>query len=176
MAAFGDDARFEDVLQKEGDLGGVASSTPFKELKEVRLCNVGVVDRTLLPMELELGVLLRGLLGICICPKGEAARDEVPCVPGCNTIGEDGRGVAVAVLSESRLTLSEMDVPLLFVDKGIFRILDCSGTVGEFLLFSMAHMQLVVNCCCLQQHSLTVFQIFMMNAARERHAIELPSA
>ena len=71
---FGEDARFEDVLRKDGDLGGVASSTPFKELREVRLCNVGVVDRILLPMELELGVLLRGLLGICICPKGEAAR------------------------------------------------------------------------------------------------------
>ncbi len=133
-----EDARFEDVLRKDGDLGGVASSTPFKELKDVRLCNVGVVDRTELPTDPELGVLLRGLLGICTCPKGEAARYETPCALDCKTIGELGRGVAAVVLSESRLTLSEIDVPSLFVDTCGFIVPDCTRAGARPLLFSMA--------------------------------------
>ena len=116
MLAFGDEARVEDVLRKDGDLGGVPSSTPFNELKEVRLCRVGVADRALLPRELELGVLFMGLLGDCTCPNGDAFPWEIFLMPGCETVGELGRGAVVAVLSESRLTLSEMDVPLLFVD------------------------------------------------------------
>ena len=102
------------------------------------MCNVGAVDRTLLPTEPELGVLLRGLLGICICPKGEVARYEAPCVPDCKTTGGLDGGVTAAVLSESRLTLSEMDIPLLFVDAGILGFLDCAGAGAESLLFSMA--------------------------------------
>lgn len=140
----GEDARLEDVLRKDGGLGGVASSTPFKELKDVRLCNVGVVDRTLLPTDPELGVLLRGLLGICTCPKGEAARYEAPCAPDCKTIGEVGSGIVAAVLSESRLTLSEIDVPPLFVDTDRFVVPDFSGTAADSKLSSMADTKVAV--------------------------------
>jgi hypothetical protein len=144
MAVVGEAARFEDVRRKDGGLGGVAWSTPFKELKDVRLCNFGVVDRALLPIDPELGVLLRGLLGICTCAKGDVAWYEAPCAPDCKTIGEVGRGVAAAVLSESRLTLSEIDVPPLFVDTGTFVIPDCSGTATDSMLFSMAVTKIAV--------------------------------
>ena len=149
----GDDARFEDVLRKDGGLGGVASSTPFKELKEVRLCRIGVVDRALLPRELELGVLFMGLLGTCICPNGEAARYGTPCEPDCKTVGELGSGAVAAVLSESRLTLSEMNVPLLFVDTGISIFLCCSGTATGPWLVSMADIKTALAAAA---HSSTV--------------------
>ena len=64
-----------------------------------------------------------------------------------------GRGVAAAVLSESRLTLSDMDVPLLFVDMGIFVVLACPGAGTELLLSSMADMRIVTSRRCSQQRT-----------------------
>lgn len=56
------DARFEDVRRNAGGRGGVP---PCRELIEARLCNVGVLDRSDLPMDAELGVLRSGVFGVC---------------------------------------------------------------------------------------------------------------
>lgn len=120
MLPWGEFARIEEARRKEGDRGGVAPPTLFKELRDVLFSKVGVVDRALLAMELELGVRRRGLLGICIRPYGEGAACNVACPLVCVINGEAGRAVSAAAASESRLTLSESDVSLLFVDWGMF--------------------------------------------------------
>ena len=55
------EANVEEVRRKAGDRGGVTPPIPWREFKDVRLCSVGVIDRSFRPMELELGVLRRGL-------------------------------------------------------------------------------------------------------------------
>lgn len=55
------DARFEDVRRNAGDRGGVP---PCRELNDARLCNVGVLERSDLPMDAELGVLRNGVFGV----------------------------------------------------------------------------------------------------------------
>lgn len=114
--ALGEEAKYDDVRRMAGDRGGVAPPTPCNELRDVRLCNVGVEDRSLPPRELELGVLRRGVRAERVGMEGDA-------VPSCSwfieggTTGEDGgRAVAAAEESESRSILSESKLPSLFVD------------------------------------------------------------
>ena len=52
--------RLEGILRRIGDRGGVAPVPPCIELREVRLRNVGVKDRSFDPVELEVVVLWKG--------------------------------------------------------------------------------------------------------------------
>ena len=112
-----------------GDLGGVDPPALCNELKDGRLCILGVLDCSPLLNELELGVLRRGLF----CSGGRADDKERPpakCLGG-EVMGEDGgRAVAAAALSESRVRSSvggsESTVPWLFVDSDIWLSLECS--------------------------------------------------
>lgn len=45
----GEAARFEEVRRKAGDRGEMRPPVPCKEFNDVRLRNVGVVGRSLLP-------------------------------------------------------------------------------------------------------------------------------
>lgn len=56
----GEAARFEEVRRKTGDRGEVLPPVCCKEPNDVRMRNVGVVGRALLPSEPELGALRRG--------------------------------------------------------------------------------------------------------------------
>lgn len=59
----GEAARVEEVRRKAGVRGDVLPSVLCKEPDDVRLCNVGVVDRAFPPSEPELGALRsRGFL------------------------------------------------------------------------------------------------------------------
>lgn len=60
MFEVGEEVKWEEVRRKAGDRGGVPPPVPCKELKEVRLRSVGVVDRSLPPREPELGARRRG--------------------------------------------------------------------------------------------------------------------
>lgn len=53
----GEAARAEEVRRKAGDRGEVFPLVARKEPNDVRLRNVGVVDRSLPPIEPDLGVL-----------------------------------------------------------------------------------------------------------------------
>ena len=58
----GEAARAEEVRRKAGDRGECLPPVPCKELNDVRLRNVGVVGRSLPPIEPELGALPRRIL------------------------------------------------------------------------------------------------------------------
>ena len=91
----GEAARAEDVRRKAGDRGEFLPPKPCKELNDVRLCNVGVVGRSLPPAEPELGALRRGVLLEFNGP------EMVPDSSGA--IGEEGgKGVEAAVESDRR--------------------------------------------------------------------------
>ena len=77
---------WDDVLRMVGDRGEVTPSLFFKELNELRFFNVGVVERSTLLIEFEVGAFLSGV--------------EI----GVFTGDEGGRGVAAAVPRDSRCT------------------------------------------------------------------------
>lgn len=58
-----EEAKLEKVLWVLGVRGGVIPPTLCNELREVRFCKVGVFVRSMLLMELELGVRRKGLFG-----------------------------------------------------------------------------------------------------------------
>lgn len=124
MAVTGwDDTKFDEVRRMAGDRGGVCPPALYSELYDGLLCIVGVFERSLLAMELEPGVLRRGLF--CNCWALGAA-DTVCCLTGEATGEDGGRAVAVAVPSESRLRPSESMLPWLFIDPKILPSLECS--------------------------------------------------
>lgn len=105
-----DGVKFDEVRRIAGDRGGVCPPALCSELSDGRLCIVGVVDRSLMLKELELGVLRRGLF--CSCG-GPCVKDNpsAGCLSG-GTTGEDGgRAIAAAASSESRLESDESTVP-----------------------------------------------------------------
>ena len=71
MLVLGEDAKFEEVRRIIGDRVGVTAPTPCREFPDVRLCNVGVIERSMLPIELELGALRRGFFVEWSKPEGE---------------------------------------------------------------------------------------------------------
>ena len=106
----GEAARVDEVRRKAGDRGEVFPPVLCKEPNDVRLCNVGVVGRSLPPSEPELGALRRG---------GFLEWNGLVMVPGNSgaAIGDEGgRGVPAAVESERRFRVSNSAAPLLFVD------------------------------------------------------------
>lgn len=109
----GEDAKCEEVRRVAG---GVTPPAPWREFNDVRLCSVGVAERSLLPIELELGALRSGVFVERFKPEGE----EVPWPFGVAilwTTGEEGgRAVATAVDNESRFMLPASAPPSLFVD------------------------------------------------------------
>ena len=112
MPEVGDDARVEDVLRKAGEWGGVWPLAPCKELKEVRLRNVGVDERSLWAKELALGVLRKGRFAEL---KGEAGAYWSGSLEG-KAIGEGGSAVVIVVLSEKWFESCESELLSLFVD------------------------------------------------------------
>lgn len=115
MAVLGEDARCEEIRRIAGDRGGVTPPAPCSELSDVRECSDGVVERSLLPIELELGVLRSGGFVELFLPDGEA----LPCLSGAivwATGEEAGRAVAAAVDNESRFMLPVRAPASLFVD------------------------------------------------------------
>jgi len=61
MFEVGEEVRWEEVRRNAGDRGGVPPPAPCKELREVRLRSVGVVERSLPPREPKLGARRRGV-------------------------------------------------------------------------------------------------------------------
>ena len=57
LVPLGEAARAEEVRRNTGDRGDVLPPPACKEPNDVRLRNVGVVDRSLPPIEPDLGVL-----------------------------------------------------------------------------------------------------------------------
>ena len=105
-----DGVKFDEVRRIAGDRGGVCPPALCSELSEGLLCIVGVVDRSLMVKELELGVLRRGLSRSCWGP----CFDDNPsadCLSGGATGEDGGRAVAAAASSESRLESDESTVP-----------------------------------------------------------------
>lgn len=97
-----DGVKFDEVRRIAGDRGGVCPPALCSELRDGRLCIAGVVDRSLMLKELELGVLRRGLFCTCWGPCVED-KPSAACLNG-EAAGEDGgRAVAAAAPSESRL-------------------------------------------------------------------------
>lgn len=136
--AFDEGEKYDEVRRIAGDRGGVALPPPCRELSELRLCRVGVVDRSTLLIEVELGALRRGVLTAFFDP-GEG--DALPLVPETVvvwTIGDEGgRGVSIAVDNESRCMLSASVPPSLFID--IDMVL-WSVFTGSRLWFSISAM------------------------------------
>ena len=116
MLVLGEDAKFEEVRRIIGDRVGVTAPTPCREFNDVRLCNVGVIERSMLPIELELGALRRGDFVGRFNPEVAG----VPCPFGLAILWvtgeEDGRAVAAAADSESRFMFPASTPPSLFVD------------------------------------------------------------
>ena len=115
-----EEERYEDALRIAGDRGGVIAEAPCKELSEVRLCRVGVEDRSWLLRELELGVLRMGVLTDLVTPgEGEVLSLLLESAIRWAT-GEEGvSGVSIAVDSESRSKVSASAPASLFVDSSI---------------------------------------------------------
>lgn len=103
LALPGEVARFEDVRRKAGDRGETVSRVACKELSDVRLRTVGVVGRSLLLSELELGALRTGGLPVAVPSTSDASMD--------GAIGDDG-GKAVATAVDIKLS----DRVALFID------------------------------------------------------------
>ena len=108
--------RCDEVLRKAGDRGGVPPPVPCKELRDARLCSVGVVERSLPPRELELGALRRGDFVEWLRPEGEEVPWRSREAMGEAAGNEGGRTVAAAVESERRFMSSRSMAPSLFVD------------------------------------------------------------
>ena len=108
------------VRRTAGERGGVELPFVCKEFKDVRLCNVGVIDRSLLPSDPELGALRRGFLKALFLLAGEGLSHQFVVSIG-GPAGEDGgRAVAAAVERDVRFILFERDTPSLFIDLDMF--------------------------------------------------------
>lgn len=116
MLVLGEDVTCEEVRRSAGDRVGVTAPTPCRELNDVRLCNVGVVERSLLPMELELGALRRGVF----IERFERRGEDVPWPFGVAifwvTGEEAGRAGAAAADNGCRFMLPAGAPTSLFVD------------------------------------------------------------
>lgn len=114
-----DEARFEDTLRIVGVRGGVILPAPWSELRDALFCRVGVLVRSTLLTELELGVLLAGLL--CSSLVSSITDDPSLCfgLIGDETGDDGGSAVAAAVPSDKCCKLSESAFPSLFVDSGM---------------------------------------------------------
>ncbi len=107
MLTFGEDEKCEEVRRIPGDRDGVAPPALCNELSDVRLRKVGVVDRSLFPIELELGALRRGVLAGWFEPgEGEGFSLWLEATGRWAMGDEGGRGVSIAVENDSRFMLS----------------------------------------------------------------------
>ena len=112
--AMDEDEKYEEVRRTAGDRGGVALPLLCKEVNDARLLRVGVVERSVFPMELELGALRSGDFAETL-----RAVEEILLAFGLladiATGEEGGRGVSTAVERESRSMLSDSAAPSLFI-------------------------------------------------------------
>ena len=112
-----DEGACEDVRRIAGDREEGLPPAPCKELSEVLFCKTGVLERSLVLIELELGIRR---MGVC-CGCSEEPEPDIGPFEGCFFIGvergeDSGRAVAAAVLSARCLKLSESSPLSLFVD------------------------------------------------------------
>lgn len=138
MVVLDEDERYDEVRRIAGDRGGVMPPVLCKEFREVRLCRVGVVDRWMLPIELELGALRMGVLTERFLPgEGEEFSLLLEFVIRWATGEEGGRGVSIAVDKESCFMLFASVAPSIFVDGGMV-LLSVGLSVGSGALLSIS--------------------------------------